>query len=223
MQGVRNARKAGQYVSPAATSAFDTTAEAERIKAEAAQLLSTFLDSVSRSSKSDHLQPGGREYHIIGAAMAPMVQQLAETHSTLRHLEERINSAIHSAAHRESVNALLATALASQSQQIAGLAQLEAANFRSAGAPDLPEATQARLYQLSASPEPCVMIGGAAADKAACSREQGVQKGLDWKATAAGHASASTSAAGAAVFSDGVQIVYPGRNAEPSWNERKGR
>ncbi|MCJ1368720.1 hypothetical protein MMC16_007865 [Acarospora aff. strigata] len=207
----------------------DVKAEADRIQAEAGQLLSAALGSVSRACHSPQLQIGGVDPQLltalVGAFMAPVVHQLAEAHSTIRSCREWMATAADAAERSESFQALLGVAMAAQSQQIAGLARFQAASVRSQLAPHPVEGSRptAGLQQPLASPERRYKAREAKSNKAAYKQEQEMQERLSAMPPAVGQASGSGSVSDAAIITDGVQIVYPGSNAEPFWNDWKGR
>lgn len=207
----------------------DVKAEADRIQAEAGQLLSAALGSVSRACHSPQLQIGGVDPQqvtaLVGAFMAPVVHQLAEAHSTIRSCREWMATAADAAERSESFQALLGVAMAAQSQQIAGLARFQAASVRSQLAPHPVEGSRptAGLQQPLASPERRYKAREAKSQKAAYKQEQEMQERLSAMPPAVGQASGSGSVSDAAIITDGVQIVYPGSNAEPFWNDWKGR
>ena len=128
--------------------AFDSVAEAQIIQMEACALLTTAMSSMSIQSQT--LQPGQADFTIAAAAIAPIALQLAKANSIIRDVQATRGKA-------ESFNALIAIALANQSQQIHGLAQFQAGSVRSGTSATAGELSQraphGKLAQPLLSPE----------------------------------------------------------------------
>ena len=110
--------------------AYDEQAEAQRMQQEATQLLSTALATISSQCQSPLLQAGGADHQVVGAVMAPIVLQLAESNRTVCRANAWMSNAAHSMDKSESYQALLAVAMVTQSQQLYGLARYQAASAR---------------------------------------------------------------------------------------------
>ena len=76
--------------------AHDEQAEAQRMQQEATQLLTTALASISSQCQSPLLQVGGADHQVVGAVMAPIVLQLAESNRTIRRANAWMSNAAHS-------------------------------------------------------------------------------------------------------------------------------
>lgn len=113
-----------QQAQPADT--CETQREAQQMQEEAQDMLVKALEVVKSNSQSPSMQPGQADFLVVASVMAPIVMQLAKSNSVLRHVEASTAAASDKT---ESYHVLLATALASQSQQIHQLAQLQAASL----------------------------------------------------------------------------------------------
>ena len=107
---------------------LDPQAEVQQVQEEANELLSKALGVLKSNCQSPGMQPGQADYLTVAAVMAPIVLQLSKNNSVIRQMEV---SRMAASDKTESFHALLATALAHQSEQIHELAQLQAATLRS--------------------------------------------------------------------------------------------
>ena len=173
--------------------------------------------------QSHTLQPGQPDFTIAAATIAPIALQLAKAHSVIRDVQATRGKA-------ESFQALVAIALANQSQQIHGLAQFQAASFRSgtsATAGDLSQhAPHAKPAQPILSPERRQLARQAKQHKVAHKQTLQVQERLDSLPAASrpiGSESHNASAVLTGHIHDGVQTVYPGKRGELQWDRWEGR
>ena len=201
--------------------AFDSVAEAQVIRMEACALLSTAMMSMSNQSQT--LQPGQTDFTIAAATIAPIALQLANANSIIRDVQATRGKA-------ESFNALIAIALANQSQQIHGLAQFQAASVRSgasATAGNLSQrAPHAQPDQPLLSPERRQLARQTRQHKVAHKQTLQVQERLDNLPVASRPIRPLTSTASAVMtghINDGVQTVYPGKRGELQWDRWEGR
>ena len=204
--------------------AFDSVAEARIIQMEACALLTTAMRSMS--SQSQTLQPGQTDFTIAAATIAPIALQLAKANSIIRDVQATRGKA-------ESFNALIATALANQSQQIHGLAQSQAASVRSgalATAGDLsqhaPHAQPAQPAQPLLGPERRQLARQTRQHKVAHKQTLQVQEWLGNLPVSSRPIKPLTNTASAVLtdhINDGVQTVYPGKRGELQWDRWEGR
>ena len=206
----------------------DAAAEAQHMREEATQILSSALERTSNSCQAPSLQAGGRDLQRVGAEMAPMVQQLVAYKHQACHAAN-INDK------SESFQALLAVAMVTQSQQLHGLARYQAANARARLSSAPPVDTEAGLKVPVTSPVRRQAAQEKKAEKTAFQQAQEMQERLQSRpptAHTAQAAAASTSNASTqrtqhadvlpGNIDDGVVIVYPGHNGEPFWTRWLG-
>ena len=198
--------------------AFDSVAEAQIIQMEACALLTTAMRSMSNQSQA--LQPGQADFTIAAAAIAPIALQLANANSIIRDVQATRGKA-------ESFNALMAVALANQSQQIHGSAQFQAASVRSGASATAgtfsqraPHGKLAQPSQPLLNPERRQLACQTRQHKVAHKQVQ-VQERLDNLLMASrpiGPPNNTASAVLTGRINDGVQTVYPGKHGELQWD-----
>ena len=189
---------------------------------EAGALLTTVLRNMSNHSQT--LQPGQADFTIAAANIAPIALQLAKAHSIIRDVQATRGKA-------ESFNALIAIALANQSQQIHGLAQFQAASVRSGTSAAVGNLSQHAPHvkqpaQPLLSPERRQLARQARQHKVAHKQTLQVQERLDSLPAASrpiGPATITASAVLTGSIDDGVQTVYPGKRGELQWDRWEGR
>ncbi len=215
------------------SSAYDEQAEAQRMQQEATQLLSTALATINSHCQSPLLQAGGPDHQVVGAMMAPIVLQLAESNRTVRRANAWMSNAAHSMDKSESFHALLAVAMVTQSQQLYGLARYQAASARARLTSAPAAGTEAGLKVPVTSPVRRKAAQDTRAEKRAFQQTQNRQQHVTNMPGAAQPAAAPSSNAGMQQtqgaadvllmnMSGGIAIVYPGHNGEPYWTEWMG-
>ena len=163
----------------------------------------------------------------MSETVGPMALCLAESRSALRHTDEMMAAARRA----ENFQALIAVALAQQSQQIAGLAQFQAASMRSSIANKAPSTFQDRqARQTVTSPvrrqfqreRKALKVANAQSDHGA---QQPVTEptGPHQQQSAAGATGNPPRSAQPMQINDGIVTVYPGQTGVLQWTVWAGR
>lgn len=192
---------------------------------EATQLLSTALATISSQCQSPLLQAGGADHQVVGAVMAPIVLQLAESNKTVRRANAWMSNAADSMDKSESFQALLAVAMVTQSQQLYGLARYQAASARARLTSAPAATTENGLKVPVTSPIRRKVAQDTRAEKRAFQQTQNMQERVVNMPGAAQPAAGPSSNTGMQQtlaadvlpqnMSGGIAIVYPGHSGEP--------
>ena len=216
------------------STACDEQAEAQRMQQEATQLPSTALATISSQCQSPLLQAGGADHQVVGAVMAPIVLQLAESNRTVRRANAWMSNAAHSMDKSKSFQPLLAVAMVTQSQQLYGLARYQAASA-TARLTSAPAATTENGLKVPVtSPIRRKVAQDTRAEKRAFQQTQNMQERVINMPGAAQPAAGPSSNTGMQQtqgaadvlrrnMSGGIAIVYPGHSEEPYWTEWMGK